>query len=231
MNMKLTIELVPTSCLMQNVHPQVPNASWKRLCLKVFHYQAAYRCGICGTTRKTLHCHEQWEYHDQARTRTLIGFLALCPLCYYGKHIEEARLMAKRGELDMQHVEEHFCRVNCCTHQEMEMHERAARRVRKQRNRQKKWKSDYGEYAYLLTHASEPKKPANTPVGSHRKKSFAFSKGAEKRKEALQKKSSSLHKQNRKPERSASFKKPASEQGSWQEENLFVTAFQKGAQR
>ncbi len=196
--MKLTIELVLTSCLMQNVHYQIPTASWKRLCLKIFHYQAKYRCDMCGITRKTLHCHEQWEYHDLARTRQLTGFLALCPLCYYGKHIEEARLLASRGELDMKSVEEHFCRVNACTHQEMEMQEREAWRIRKRRNRQKKWKSDYGEYAYLLTSASEPE---NTPVRrTRRKKPVAFSKGVEKRKEAMKEKNSlSAPKQDKRP--------------------------------
>ncbi len=147
--MKLPISMVPKSCLMQNVRNQMQTAKWKRLCLKVFCYRSNYQCGICGRGHKSLHVEEIWQYNDLIRTRRLTGFLALCPLCYYGKNIEEARIEAARGDLNLKQVVAHFCFVNQCPPEAFHLSEAAARKLWKRRNRQK-WKSDLGDYAYLV---------------------------------------------------------------------------------
>ena len=87
-NLKLTIELVPSSCWWSNVRSKIKRTQWDRLRKQV--YKAAdYKCEICGGvgTKHPVECHEIWDYDDKNKLQTLSKFIAICPLCHEVKHI------------------------------------------------------------------------------------------------------------------------------------------------
>jgi hypothetical protein len=170
--MKLTIDLVPLTCVKNTLHNQIRTRTWEKLCKKVEKQQRA-RCGICGkasTQRKPLYFQEMWEYNDLVRTQKLTGLQALCSLCHSTKNIEQARLLAQRGDLDMKAIGEHFCRVNACTREEFQWHEAEVRRTWKRRSRQKQWNTSFGDYAHLLPAAAEEREAQGCAPHLHRTK-------------------------------------------------------------
>ncbi|MFC4524940.1 HNH endonuclease [Cupriavidus pinatubonensis] len=86
--MKLTIELVPTTCWYSNVRSNVYPATWDALQTAVFK-AAGYRCEICGGRGHShpVECHEIWEYDDHKRIQRLDHLASLCPNCHQVKHI------------------------------------------------------------------------------------------------------------------------------------------------
>lgn len=86
--MKLTVELVPKTSWGHNVRTLVPKASWDLIRKKCYRL-AKYVCEICGGqgSRHPVECHEIWHYDDQHYVQTLVGFIALCPLCHRVKHL------------------------------------------------------------------------------------------------------------------------------------------------
>ena len=109
--MKLTIELVPSTCWMTNVRSQVSKESWDEIRREV--YQAAHhRCQICGG-RGDFHaveCHEIWRYDDEKRSQVLDGMLALCPACHQVKHIGLAQINGQGAA-----ARDHLAKVNGLT--------------------------------------------------------------------------------------------------------------------
>lgn len=97
-DLKLTIELVPSSSWYDNVRSKVSPAEWDIIRKKCYR-MANYRCEICGGVGPThpVECHELWEYDDINHTQTLIKLVSLCPSCHQVKHIG---LSTKLGKLD-----------------------------------------------------------------------------------------------------------------------------------
>ncbi len=105
---KLTIELVPSSCWYSNVRSQVTPTEWDRL-KRIASDAAGGRCEICkGRGPKwPVECHEVWDYNDKTLVQKLVRMTALCPACHEVKHIG---LAGKRGR--MQEATEHLMKVN-----------------------------------------------------------------------------------------------------------------------
>jgi hypothetical protein len=112
-------------------------------------YRASgYRCAICGATGQ-LSCHERWAYDDERGQQTLLGFLALCRMCHWVKHIGFASVLARAGQLDYQAVVRHFLAVNACDEAAFQEHHTAAFDVWRRRS-ERRWMVDLGPLATLL---------------------------------------------------------------------------------
>ena len=102
--MRLTIELVPSSCWFSNVRAVVTRKQWDSLRSKVYS-QAYHLCQICGGVGKKhpVECHEIWHYDDKNLVQKLEGMIALCPSCHMVKHIGLAQLQ-DRGDRALKHL-------------------------------------------------------------------------------------------------------------------------------
>jgi len=81
---KLTIELVPSSCWYSNVRSNVRPQTWDRLQSAAFH-ACQHRCEVCGR-HEQLDCHEVWEYDDTRCIQRLVRLCGLCRNCHQVKH-------------------------------------------------------------------------------------------------------------------------------------------------
>lgn len=117
---KLTIELVPATSWYNNIRNAISKSAWNTIRKKVYA-EYAYKCGICNTSG-VIHCHEKWEYDDKKYVQKLIGFIALCPLCHWVKHIGLAGIRARERKLDFEQIIQHFMKVNSCDRKTFEEH-------------------------------------------------------------------------------------------------------------
>jgi hypothetical protein len=105
---------------------------------------------FCQTSDVTLNCHEIWQYDDENHMLKLAGFIALCPMCHHCKHIGFAGSLAAEGKLDFEQVIEHFMRVNQCSREDYQAHEKQAWDVWQERSMHFDWTTDLGTYAHLV---------------------------------------------------------------------------------
>lgn len=116
--MKLTIELVPSTCWYTNVRSQVSQQEWDRI-RKKSYAAADHVCEICGDVgqnqgvKHAVECHEIWHYDDETKIQKLTGLVALCPNCHKVKH---PGLAQKNGQLHV--VLQQLCKVNNMTVEE-----------------------------------------------------------------------------------------------------------------
>lgn len=101
--MKLTIELVPSTCWYSNVRSNVSEDEWDKIRRKSYK-KANWRCEICGDVgtnqgvNHSVECHEIWEYDEHEKSQTLTGLISLCPNCHKVKHTGLAII---KGERDL----------------------------------------------------------------------------------------------------------------------------------
>lgn len=145
--MKLTTELVPSSCWYSNLRNKVERFIWDDIRKKAYK-EAGYRCAVCSASGK-LNCHEVWQYDDAEHIQKLLGFIALCDLCHMVKHIGYAGIRAAEGELDFEAVIRHFMKVNECSREDFEEHARLAWEVWEERSNHQ-WKCELGEYEKFI---------------------------------------------------------------------------------
>jgi len=105
---KLTIELIPSTCWYSNVRSEVSVETWDKIRRKAYR-NANYKCEICGGKGEEwpVECHEIWEYIDETHTQKLVGFIALCPDCHKVKHFGRTQIMGGYEEAC-----EHLKKVN-----------------------------------------------------------------------------------------------------------------------
>lgn len=149
--LKLTIDLVPRSSWYANLRTRVSPQTWDRI-RKQAYAASGYQCSICGAAQVRLHCHEHWEYDDAARIQRLTGFVALCALCHYVKHLGLAQILAAEGKLDDESVVQHFLRVNACDRDTFAAHAQRAFAQWRERS-QHAWTVDFGAYRDLVAEA------------------------------------------------------------------------------
>jgi hypothetical protein len=106
--LKLTIELVPSSCWSSNVRSNINKTDWDIL-RKQCYKNAGYKCEICGGRgdKHPVEAHEIWKYDDSKKIQKLERLIALCPSCHLVKHFGFAQTKGK-GD----YAFKHFCRVN-----------------------------------------------------------------------------------------------------------------------
>jgi len=117
-DIRLSVELVPSTCWFSNVRDHVSQSDWDKL-RKASYKKAGYLCEICGGRGKKypVECHEIWEYDDEGFTQTLKGLISLCPNCHETKHIGLAGLRG-RGAI----AKAHLAQVNGWTSEQTEQY-------------------------------------------------------------------------------------------------------------
>lgn len=148
-NLKLTIELVPTTSWYCNLRKVLPLEAWDKLRHQVYA-QYNHQCGICGQ-QGILNCHELWQYDDLKYIQTLTGFIALCKMCHHIKHIGLANILADRGELNYEMLIRHFMGVNNCDRLTFTKHRQKAFDEWERRS-EHEWQVDLNDFKkYLIT--------------------------------------------------------------------------------
>lgn len=98
----LNIELIPKTCWWSSVRTTVTKKDWDKIRF-IAYEKANNKCEICGDTGKNqgynhnVECHEIWDYNLNTKTQTLIGLIALCPICHQVKHIGRAIAIGKQN--------------------------------------------------------------------------------------------------------------------------------------
>jgi hypothetical protein len=87
MTSKLLIEVIPSDLHYRNLRSALPVEEWdiiRRAC----YARAGYKCEICSGVGNAhpVECHEMWDYNDKEHIQTLVGVIALCPMCHAVKH-------------------------------------------------------------------------------------------------------------------------------------------------
>ncbi len=150
--LKLTIELVPATSWYDNLRKVLPKSDWDKIRKRIY-VEYGHRCGICGTKGR-LNCHEIWEYDDKKHIQKLMGFIALCDMCHYVKHIGLAGILSSEGKLDYEKVVKHFMKVNNCDEETFKEYKKRAFDEWRKRS-QYKWRVDLGEYEDMIKNASK----------------------------------------------------------------------------
>ena len=88
-----------------------------------------------------------WNYDDEKHVQKFEGFILLCEMCHYIKHLGIAGTLADKGLLDYDKLIEHFCKVNNCSRDEFEESKAKAFEIWEKRS-QYKWKRDLGKYQW-----------------------------------------------------------------------------------
>jgi nitrate/TMAO reductase-like tetraheme cytochrome c subunit len=145
---KLTTELVPESSWFDNMRTAVSRSTWDKLRANVYA-QNDHKCGICGDTPRRLNCHEVWEYDDAAHVQRLTGFIALCTLCHYVKHLGLANILSQQGKLDYELVIAHFLKVNECDREAFLRYREHVFEQWEERSKHE-WTVDLGNYAHMV---------------------------------------------------------------------------------
>ena len=144
MTPKLTIELVPSTTWEDNVRSAISDAEWDTLKKQVYR-KAGYCCEICGGKgdRWPVECHEIWEFDEELKLQTLLGFIALCPSCHSVKHIGYASILGKYAQ-----TLNHLMMVNGWSKREAEKYVHTAFKLWDERSKIK-WKVDISELGNL----------------------------------------------------------------------------------
>lgn len=146
--MRLKIELVPSTVWYSSLYRLLPNDVWNNIRSEII-VSNGRKCQICGETEGTMNLHEIWEYDDQKHIQKLVGFILLCKMCHHVKHIGLAGILAGEGKLDYDDLIEHFCRVNGCTEEDFEEYRDKAFEIWENRS-QREWKQDFGKYGSFI---------------------------------------------------------------------------------
>ncbi len=104
--LKLNFEIIPTGAWGFNLRTQLSKRAWDFI-RKDAYSKANGKCQICGTYRKRLEAHEEWDFNKETKTQRLTGVIALCHSCHQVKHIGRTQAI---GEEDKAIA--HFKRVN-----------------------------------------------------------------------------------------------------------------------
>jgi hypothetical protein len=148
MNLKLKIELVPSTSWYNSLRAKISREDWDKIRKKSYS-DANYLCEICGANSQ-LHCHEKWSFDNVKRIQRLEGVEAICVNCHmikhagFSMHTEEGKQKFNREELI-----EHFCKVNNCHRDDFLKHEDVAFTEYTKMSRHF-WTIDFGKYNNLI---------------------------------------------------------------------------------
>ncbi len=152
---RLTIELMPATVWFSSIYQIYKRAGrldkWRKIKRELLEKEGR-KCWICGRDDLRLEAHEFWEYDDENYVQRLVAIHHICSLCHKVKHIgfwcytEEGRKRLAREGLTREDLIEHFCRVNNCSREDFERHEREAFEKWRERSMHE-WRQDFGKYS------------------------------------------------------------------------------------
>ena len=109
MRLRLKIEPIPNFTWGISLANKLPKDEWDELRHKVYR-DADYKCEICGSNNKTLHCHEIWDYDDKKEIQRLVRLECCCELCHDVHHF--GRTSEEKSSTYIDRCIGHWCRVN-----------------------------------------------------------------------------------------------------------------------
>lgn len=115
MRLKLKIEPIPNSTWGISLANKLPPNEWKDIRQKTYR-DSDYRCEICGSTDRSLHCHEVWIFDDRRRIQHLVRFECCCELCHDVHHF--GRTFVVKSKSYQERCIGHWCRINKKTRSE-----------------------------------------------------------------------------------------------------------------
>jgi hypothetical protein len=122
---KLQVELIPGPSWTTNVRKLLSRSGWEKIRQETLEkYDEA--CGICGSRKKPLHCHERWSYDEKKRIQNLEGFQCVCRMCHFVIHFGLSEVLADEGRLNLQAIIKHCLNVNNWDRTQFEKHRKAA---------------------------------------------------------------------------------------------------------
>ena len=121
MDLKLTIEMLPSRVWRKNVRQALPRGVWNKIRERTFRIHGR-KCSICGYEGKAIEVHESWEYDYDRGILRLTDFIPLCKRCHLVKHFGMAQVLHRKGKLDITTVIAHFMGVNGCSYREFAEH-------------------------------------------------------------------------------------------------------------
>jgi len=130
-------------------------SEWIKIKEELFEKEGK-RCWICGKEESHLEAHEFWEYDEKNHVQKLKAIHHLCQMCHKIKHIgfwchtKDGQEKLKKEGLTREDLINHFCKVNNCSREEFEKHEKEAFRIWSERSKYK-WKQDFGKYDIKTT--------------------------------------------------------------------------------
>jgi hypothetical protein len=137
---ELFIDLIPTTSWFNNARSATSQSEWQRVRKHVYE-RVDNICETCGGppshNRKTLDCHERWDYNYSTSTQKLMRLVALCKSCHDTTHYGLSVGVQKRDE----EIKNHMKKVRGFTDEEYNRHIEEAYNKWNQRNRIK-WKLD-----------------------------------------------------------------------------------------
>lgn len=135
--LKLIIELVPSSAFYSNVRSEVSRKEWDIIRKEVYK-KAGHKCEICGDVgpKHAVEAHEIWSYNDRTLIQKLEGMIALCPSCHQVKHFGFAQISGN-GEKALKH----FIKINKLTKKQAEKEIKKAFDIWAERSK-KSWELD-----------------------------------------------------------------------------------------
>ena len=138
---KLSVELIPTTCQWSSVRTMIKSSEWD-IVRHISYKLANNKCEICGGDgisqgyKHRVECHEVWTYDMETKTQKLVKLVSLCVNCHKCKHIGRALIMG----IGLQ-CKKHLSKVNGWTKAQVESHLLWAFALNKERSKHK-WKLD-----------------------------------------------------------------------------------------
>ena len=169
---KLSIELIPSTCHFSNVRTTVKPKEWDKI-RHISYEKAGHVCEICGDTGKNqghkhnVECHEIWEYDDVNHIQKLVGLISLCVHCHQVKHIGRAIKMGRLTQCVKQ-----LAKVNKWTREQIDKHIEESFEIYKERSK----------FQWELDITLLEKKPYEIKLKKTTKRIFEIKKYKKKRK-------------------------------------------------
>ena len=135
----LAVEPMPKSRWGINYRNHIGITKWDALRKEIIKTHDG-KCDYCDST-ENLHCHEVWHYDMKTGVQRLDDIEVCCNMCHFVKHLGNAHRLANAGQLDIESVYDHFCKVNGCSRDILIEHTRNVANI-KMRMERIEWSTD-----------------------------------------------------------------------------------------
>lgn len=155
--LRLRINMIPKPLFRENLRKYLTQTAWLKLRQDLISERGC-TCELCGApiaNPSDVDAHEQWDYEPLARPAraTVTGIKLACADCHAVVHFGLQFALVQQGKLPasrLEHLEQHFCRVNGVGPRMFSIHVNAATERWAELNEQTSWQLDFGEYSSLL---------------------------------------------------------------------------------
>jgi hypothetical protein len=147
---KLTVELIPSSLWgfsLCNFYAKANPQRWREIKEDIV-IREGDKCWICGKKGR-LEAHEFWDYDEKNKIQKLVAIHCLCIWCHRIKHIGRSLFtldgQEELGDEGKQQLVSHFCKVNRCSLNDFEKHQKESFEDFHRRSSMN-WYQDFGLY-------------------------------------------------------------------------------------